>query len=274
MSSLSPFSEVQTHRRLEWIYLVYLGFFALAVMSPSLVSHGLWGLSQQLIEEIAIFLFGLAGILTFSAYERLMERREVERDEAIESAGRAKQELIESYTYIGSVNRQIELLKKFVRQTSLNLTDAHAYWKNLLQSLAANTGAAVDADSVLIRFVDIHRLRTDREIAWGEATKRAPKIGNKELKQIHDNSATHAYVTSEDGKTYLVIPSDRKDSPMQAFFLIAAEPKRITDVDVSLMKVFANQAELIHHILLGKSSAEMPLNSIDRMTPVDADEVG
>ena len=261
-------SESQAHRRLEWIYLVYLGFFALAVMSPSLIYQGFFGLSQQSLEEIAIFLFGLAGILTFSTYERIMEKREVERDEALESADRAKRELIESYTYIGSVNRQIELLKKFVRQTSINLTDAHAYWKDLLQSLAANAGASVDAESVLIRFLDIQRLRTDREVGWGDALKRAPKIGNKELKQLHDSGAAHAYMTSEDGKTYLVIPSDRKEASVKAFFLIAADPKRITDVDVSLVKVFANQAELIHHTLLGKVS-EPPLVTIDRLTPVD-----
>ena len=87
--------------RIEWISIIYLIFFVLAVLSPSIHTRPLFGLSETQLEELTIFLFGIAGLITFAAYERLMEKREKERKETDENLHRAKQELIESYAYIG-----------------------------------------------------------------------------------------------------------------------------------------------------------------------------
>ena len=96
--------------RLEWISLVYLALFVLAVLSPSLISKGYFGIDERHVEEFFIFIFGLVGIATFSFYERIMEKKDREHEDAKNEYDRARKELIESYKYIGSVNRKIEVL--------------------------------------------------------------------------------------------------------------------------------------------------------------------
>jgi hypothetical protein len=266
------------NRRLEWIYLVYLAFFVLAVMSPSFVNHDYFGVSQTHIEEFLIFGFGLAGLLTFSVYERLMEGRMRERDEALSEADRAKSELIESYRYIGSVNRQIDLLKSLVNKTSISLVDSDAYWKDILHSLAKNAAASVKATCVLIRFVDLGKLRTEREVFYGLESKRPPKISNKELQKLHEYAASHAFMRTEDNEEVLVVPSDHKEPACKAFFLLTTDPSNATSMDVSLVSVFVNQAELVYRSLRkngnGKEGNMMePMGMLNGITSKSVGEV-
>ncbi len=255
-------------RRVEWIYLVYLLFFLLAVMSPSIVTRDYFGLEQSSIEEALIFAFGLAGLCTFAVYERMMERRLQERDAALGHAEKAKSELIESYQYIGSVNRQIEVLKTLVNKTSISLVDTDSYWKDILQSLAANAAASVNATSVLIRFLDLDKLRTEREVFHAIGKEKQLRMSNKELRKLHDFGASHAFMRTEDGQEILVVPSDRKESTMKVYFMLATDPSKTTDQDVSLAKVFANQAELVYHSLMRrvKDDEGGPLDQIVNVT--------
>jgi hypothetical protein len=83
--------------RLEWISLVYLALFVLAVLSPSIVTTGHFGFSEKRIEEALIFIFGIVGLATFALYQGLIEKKEKEHEEAKGEYERAKRELIESY---------------------------------------------------------------------------------------------------------------------------------------------------------------------------------
>ncbi len=255
-------------RRVEWIYLVYLLFFLLAVMSPSIVGSDHFGFNQSALEEVLIFAFGLAGLCTFAVYERMMERRLQERDVALGHAEKAKAELIESYQYIGSVNRQIEVLKTLVNKTSISLVDTDSYWKDILQSLAANAAASVNATSVLIRFLDLDKLRTEREVFHAVGKEKQLRMSNKELRKLHDFGSSHAFLRTEDGQEILVVPSDRKDSIVKVYFMLTTDPSKTTDQDVSLAKVFANQAELVYHSLMRrvKDDERGPLDQIVQLT--------
>lgn len=261
--------------RFEWISLVYLFFFVLAVMSPEIVKRarlGRFNVPEEQIEEVLIFLFGLAGIAVFAGYNRVMERRMRERDEAILDAERAKRELIDSYKYIGSMNRRIDLLKKLTNETSVSILEANAPWKDLLQSLAANAAASVNASRVLLRTVDLARLRTEREVEHAISDSRPFRIPNKDLAGMHADGSAHAYLKTEDGERVLAVPSDRKDSATRAFLLLSVDPSEITDVEISLVKVFANQAELVCHQLARKGGQEA-LEKIEEVTGLVVGEV-
>jgi hypothetical protein len=263
-----------TPKGMEWISLIYLTFFVLAVMTPSLVARAHFGIPEQHLEEIIIFLMGLGGIVTFIAYERTVERRMAERAVAVQSAERAMKELVESYRYIGSVNRQIDVLKKHMNQTSIQLTGARGYWKDLLQSLAANAATSANAKRVLIRFVELEKLRTDREIYHYLSEAKPIKVANRDLKQIHDQLQPYALLTSESKEEILVVPSDHRDSSIRAYILLAVEPSEVNQPDVSLIKVFANQAEMIYHQLVqNKNGSDTPLSKVEEVASMSVGEI-
>jgi len=231
--------------RIEWISVLYLVFFVLAVLAPSMQTRSLFGFSETQLEELTIFAFGIAGLLTFTAYERLMERREKEREQTEMDYSRAKHELIESYAYIGSVNRKIELLKKIANNTSKTLTEAKTVPKEVLQALAMNACLSIGAKAALIRFVDTEKLRTEGEFLYSSNAEIIFRVPNKDLKTLREQGVSHAFIRSEDDHEILVVPSDLK-SNMLAYILIKLDGDEIRELDVPLLKVFANQAELVY----------------------------
>lgn len=262
-------------RRLEWISLVYLLFFVLAVMSPSIITQAFWGVPEKHLEEVLIFLFGLSGLGTFSIYERVMEKRLKERDEALSQSERAVKELLESYRYIGSVNRQIDVLKKLVNETSLSIVGKEAAEKDLMRSILSNAAASVNAKGALVRFLEIDKLRTEREYLHESLNGRQLRIANKELKNLHRFGAPYAFMRTEDGIELLAVPSDRKDSKVKAYMLLLAEAANVTDVEISLIKVFANQAELVYHQIIGRKTNgdAPPLQRVDEVAGMAVGEV-
>lgn len=250
--------------RLEWISLVYLALFVLAVLSPSLVKHDFFGIAESHVEEVMIFLFGIVGLATFSIYQRIMERKEKEHEDAKTEYERAKRELVESYRYIGAINRQIEVLKRVTNQTSLNILGKDHLTKDLLTSLIANAAAAVGAKSALIRYVELEKTRTHHEVAFSLEKGQTFKIHNRDLKKLHETGAAHAYLRSDDGQEVLVIPSDHENAPIKAYLLVVPQSTQTTISDTSLLKVFANQAQLLHHTLEEQLKAnQAPMDLLD-----------
>ncbi len=249
--------------RFEWISLVYLFFFALSVMSPSLIQHDYFGLGQTQLEELTIFIFGMMGIVTFSFYQRFMEHREQERRKAEDDFHKAQRELIESYTYIGSINRKIELLKKLADTSTVNVMESGRIPKEIFHALAANACATVGAEACLIRFVELSRLRTEREFthAPNESSSRPEgaislRVANKDLRALHERGSGHAVLPSEDGGELLVVPSDGS-RPLKGYLLLRVDAKKLSEVDTSLLKVFVNQAEMLYaHFTAGEESRE------------------
>lgn len=242
--------------RLEWIYLVYLVCFAFAVLSPSIYTKGYFGLSETILEELTIFIFGLAGLLVFTTYERLMEGREREQEQVQGDYLRLKSELIESYAYIGSVNRKLELLKRMANDASVGLGTKKVA-RELFGALVSHAAAAADAQAVLLRFVELPHLRTDREFFHVVQGGAPVRVANKDLRTISEQGLSHAFIRCEDGRDVLVVPSDMPRES-RAFLLFAWKKDALPELDVSLLKVFVNQAESLNQRLFTPEKASLP----------------
>lgn len=239
--------------RLEWIYLVYLLCFALAVLSPSIYTRGYFGLSETALEELTIFIFGLAGLLVFTTYERQIEGREREQEQVQDEYARVKSELIESYAYIGSMNRKLELLKRAANEASVGLGEKKVV-RELFGALVSHAAAAADAQAVLLRFVELSHLRTDREFFHINQGGKSIRVANKDLRAICDQKLSHAFIRSDDGRDLLVVPSDMPND-LRAFLLFSWTSQSVPELDASLLKVFVNQAESLNQRLFAPRPA-------------------
>ena len=258
--TLNVMQPPRATKRLEWISLVYLLFFVLTVLSPSIYRRDYFGISQTTLEEITIFLFGLAGLLTFTFYERFVERRARERERVQLDYDRAKKELMESYAYIGSINRKIELLKNMAKDAS-TAVQGKQLPKELFHALAANACAAAGAQCALLRFVELEPLRTEREFSHEQEGKFAFRIANRDLKHVHEQGLSHALLESEDHKKIAIIPSDQARGPYKAYLLLHVAKGVPDDFDVSLLKIFVNQAEALYHNFTSKDEVVLKKES-------------
>lgn len=236
--------------RLEWISLLYLALFVLAVLCPSLVTHGFFGFSEVHVEEFFIFIFGITGLATFMIYERLMESKDREHEDAVTVLDRTKRELVSSYEYIGGVNRRIEALKKLANESLSSINDQDHYRKELFRSIAANAATLVRTQHGVIRIVALSKLRTLREFS---VDPNVPvRIANKDLLETHLRDKTHAFIRDEGGQDVLVIPSSRKDMDAKAFLLLPLGNGETSEIDPEMLRVYANQAEVLYRILAQK----------------------
>jgi uncharacterized protein YcbX len=116
----------------------------------------------------------------------------------------------------------------------------------------------------LIRYVELEKTRTHHEVAFSLEKGQTFKIHNRDLKKLHETGAAHAYLRSDDGQEVLVIPSDHENAPIKAYLLVVPQSTQTTISDTSLLKVFANQAQLLHHTLEEQLKAnQAPMDLLD-----------
>ena len=241
--------------RIEWISLLYLALFVLAILSPTLVQREMLWFSEEQVEEMLIFLFGITGLITFNIYERVMERKDRERDQAISDRDRVRRELVSSYEYIGAVNRRIEALKKLANETTTSLVEKDTHSKALFQSLAANASALARAEHGVVRIVSLEKLRTVKEFAVDPDVPL--RVANKDLLEVHTRNRSHCFVRDEQGSEVLVVPSSRQDMDAKAFLLLRIPENDMPEIDPELLRVYANQAEVLYRILALKSGQSL-----------------
>lgn len=230
--------------------MLYLLLFVLAVLSPSLIRHDFFGISEDHVEEVLIFFFGLTGLVVFGLYERLVEHKDQEHVEVVTNLDRTKRELVESYEYIGAVNRQVEALKKLANQTAGSIDAEQHLRKELFRSIAASAAALVRSEHGAIRFVSLNKLRTLKEFLVDPNV--AIPISNKDLLEVHLRDRSHHFVRDEQGRNVLVIPSSRKDMDAKAFLLLPTTMQDKLEIDGGFLRVYANQAELLYRVLAQK----------------------
>ncbi|MDF1497170.1 MAG: hypothetical protein P1P90_03860 [Patescibacteria group bacterium] len=264
-------------KKFQWISIVYLLLFALAVFSPSLVKQGYFGLHEQHVEEALIFLFGLVGISIFMLYERLMEKKEKEHLATQDACDRARRELVSSYQYIGSLNRQMDLLKKLSNDTSVSIFEQDQLSKDLLDSIVRTASGTMGGVPSLLRVIRLDKLRTEHEVFHDMSKNENGKslhISNKQLKQLHDEQRAYHFFTADDHR-FVAVPSDRNSGDHKAFLILKWNGEQEEIFDPSVIKVFANQAELIYGVLQkrGQLNPETPLDIIESVTNGIAGEV-
>ena len=248
--------------RLEWISVMYLLLFILAILSPRLVNQDWFGLSEERIEEMLIFLFGIVGLVTFSVYERIMERRERERDEAITDRDKARKELVSTYEYLGAVNRRVESLKQLANETAVSLVEDDRLRKEIFRSLAASAAAHVHGGQAIIRIVALDKLRTVKEFAVDSNTP--VRVSNKDLLQVHLRERSHCFIRDEAGSEVLVVPSSRQQRSAKVFILLPIQKKDAPEIDPELLNVYANQAEVLYRVLSDRHSPILLQSGVDQ----------
>ena len=263
-------------RNFQWISIVYLLLFVMAVFAPSIVNKDYFDIPEQHIEEFLIFVFGVAGLAIFMLYERLMERTEKEHSQIQDTSDRIKKELVASYQYIGSMNRQLETLKQLSNDTSVSIYEQDKLSKDLLHTLIRAACGSLGGTAGMLRFVQLDKLRTDAEFHHGptENGHTVMHLPNKELKRIHEQGMRYENLKVDD-KLWLVIPSDRKLGEIKAFMVLDRVPEQFEEFDPSVLKVFVNQAEMVYRALSKEAEPENSnaLELVDAVTSKPEGEV-
>jgi len=151
------------------MYWIFLILFVVAVLIPDLVRNGLYFLSEQRVEEIFIFLIGAAAFFIFIYYERLISFHKREKEKDRKKINQTVKDLVESYSYIGEVNRKMDILMNI----ALGLSDRSMLSKDreteIYESIISAANFLMKAERVSLRFVNFETGQTEKEIKTSAA---------------------------------------------------------------------------------------------------------
>jgi hypothetical protein len=97
--------------------------FIIAIVIPDIIRESYFGLPQERIEELLIFILGITGFLSFIIKEHQLEVQKAEKLKEQKRLQRTAKELVDSYSYIGEVNRKMDMLM----QVGANLSESGSF---------------------------------------------------------------------------------------------------------------------------------------------------
>lgn len=159
-----------------WLYLI---IFSIIVFVPYLIDDPWHGLTEDQTESLVIFVFALGALFLYVASENKFLKQLRERITAQHKHSSTTKDLSESYSYIGIVNRKLDLLKSIILNipTAEELTEERR--KDMYTSICEALTVVNGDDNYLLRFIDMKTCTTLMEIKGTE--KYSPFIDNKQL---------------------------------------------------------------------------------------------
>jgi len=227
------------------MYWVFLLAFIIAVLIPDIIRGNIFFLSETRAEEIAIFLMGAIAFFAFIKNEQRLIFQEKEKEKDQKKINQTVNDLVESYTYIGEVNRKMDLLMNI----ALGLTDRSVLNKSkendIYRSIVIAAKFLFKADFAILRFVDIKTAQTKKEIGEidAEIKKEKELIKNKKLISIIKKETTFKKYNG-----YLIVSSLQEVNNIKSFIIVREydDKEENNPKNSEIFKVFASQALFVY----------------------------
>lgn len=96
------------------MYWAYLILFVCMIVTPELTQNGVLFFSEDDFEALLIFCFGMLGLLLYLGKESAFLRAVREKLSLQQETNQIRKDLSQSYSYIGEMNRRIDIVKNMV----------------------------------------------------------------------------------------------------------------------------------------------------------------
>lgn len=228
------------------MYWIYLALFILAVLVPDLLEgKAFLFLSENRVEELAIFILGMAGFLIFIFKEHQLSLREDESVKDKRRLSRATKDLVDSYSYIGEVNRKMDI----IMQIGLGLADkselSKAKEKEIYNSIIAAAGSLMRSKKACLRFVDTKTNKTHLDFLNEEGCR---SVKNHDLTDMADN------VNIKKINGHIIASSLKKINSVKCYLIIEGynELEASNANNQEMLKFLASQGLFLHAYMTKK----------------------
>lgn len=226
------------------MYWIFSVLFAIAVLIPDIIRGNVYFLTEERAEEVAIFILGSIAFLTFVQNERRIALQKQEKEKTQKKMDQAVKDLVDSYSYIGEVNRKMDILMG----VALGLSD-HSLLdmkkeKETYESIINAANFLLKSESTILRFVNIKSNQTEKEIKLSEEMKTG--LSNRDLNGMEDN------VNVKKWNDTLVVSSPQRIKGVKSFLIIKGydEAEEEKPKNMEILKLFASQAIFLYSYML------------------------
>lgn len=214
------------------MYWIYLILFILAVFTPDLIRKDFLLLDEERAEELLIFVLGATAFMIFLWKEKQLNLNLKEKTRIQREASMASKDLTDTYSYIGEINRKMDILKDI----ALGITEGPALTPEkeaeIYQSILYAVQIFSKSDRISLRFINIKNGAVVKEVRSGKKVK-CGAVNEKMLKESRTFLET-------DGIFF--IRSPKPIGNIAACIAIEKQNKRHKLEDPELIKALASQS--------------------------------
>jgi hypothetical protein len=227
------------------MYWTYLIIFTLVIFVPTIFQHGFYALNTAQTQEFAILILGSLGFLIFLIQEKKLRKNLFEKNNIQRKVNRMTKDLTHSYSYIGEINRKLDLLENITLSypESLNLTAKKQ--KELYNSTIEAIRLLGKSDEFSLRFVRVENNEILKEI------KSSSDLSlNFSLKNL---DSTAQFFESDD---FIVANSPRTIDNVFACVVIRKKTPSQKIEDLEMIRMLAAQALFLYMFVHDKKQIE------------------
>jgi len=219
------------------MYWIFLALFIVAVLVPDIVRNNYGILTETRIEEFFIFTIGIISFFIFLRHEEIISFHKKEKEKDQKKINQAVKDLVESYSYIGEVNRKMDILMNI----ALGLTDKSILDKEreqeIYESIISASNFLMKADKTSLIIVDMETRSVKKQLD----TEKKRIILDKKLLESED-------VLVRKHKDSLVISSSQTINKLKSYLIIKDfdEDEEKNPKNLEILKLFISQALFLY----------------------------
>lgn len=221
------------------MYWIFFALFILGVLVPDIIRGDIGFLSEERIEEVVIFLLGALGFLIFLFKERELIAEKEEKEKNQKRLDETGKDLIESYSYIGEVNRKIDMLMGVVLGISDRDTFDKKKEKEAYSSVANAAKMLLKGENATLVFLDSKSKKLEKVLDTDDS---ATRIRRDDLEGIG------GVVNIKKTRSRIIVSSPNKMRNVRSYIKIdeydEAEEKKPKNIEI--LKVLASQALFVY----------------------------
>ena len=218
---------------------MYLIIFTFVVFVPDIITGGIWGFSEEKTEEGAIFFLGMVAFYLFIIKDSQLTQNIKKRLDIQERYNSISKDLTESYSYIGEVNRKLEVLENI----SLRLIDpskiSRKEKKEIEEMIINAIRFLAKTDRFVIRFKDHSTNQLLGQISGGD---KEFLVKAKDLFIVMKKSKS---ITRQDG--FLIVRSAKNMKNVTAFLVFDGKGERLPE-NIEMIQMLTTQALFLYNL--------------------------
>ncbi|EKD58531.1 MAG: hypothetical protein ACD_56C00107G0003 [uncultured bacterium] len=230
------------------MYWVYLVMFTFIVFVPTLIKQGFWILDATAAQELAILVLGSIGFVIFLIMEKSLGRHIAEKSLYQKQVNRMSKDLTKSYSYIGEINRKLDILENIALGYPESSELAPENQSDVYESIMGAVQVFGKSDDFSLCFMR----KSDLSVV-------------QEIKSLPESSFDYSAISCEENKCYtetegyIIIASPKTVEDIFSCILIRKKQVTHSIEDREMMKTLASQALFIFMFLRQKKQIKCVL---------------
>lgn len=213
------------------MYWIYIILFILAVMTPEIINRDIGPIGQERVETLIIFVLGTISFLVLFIRERQLSKSRDEKTEIQKEANKIFRDLKDSYSYIGEINRKLDILKNIALGLPEDSALTPSKEKEIYDSIVEAVRMFGKTSDFSIRFINAQSNNIEKEIK-----------GKKNFYADIKNSLLtgNKIGCAEEFNKYTFICSPRNIDNIKVWIIIAKKKNQILE-NIEILKALASQ---------------------------------